>query len=323
MTNKLKLGLLITLALISSFSLGFFTSKLVTPKNFESESIEAKEIREKGYTFINPLLECEYINSQGNTKLKDIKNEIEKVVSTKSDQTISLYYRDLLNGPWYGYNENEAFAPQSLLKLPIIFAYLKIADEDPSILDKEILYKEKIDSNLLDENNLEIGQSYNTNLLIQRTIQLSDNVSFELLVDNLPIKYVEQVHEDLNIPYPSKNTPNDFVSVKSYSSIFRVLYNSSYLSRKNSEYLLSLLSESEFNKGLIAGVPENVIVAHKFGIKNASEKEKTTQLHDCGVIYHPENPYLLCIMTKGTDQPAQTNTIKELSTAIYQVISHK
>lgn len=322
MTQKTKLVALIILTATSSFLLGLFFSKLFssTPK-LEVETATAQEVREKGYTFINPLLECEYIDNQGNTKLKAIKEAVEQAVSNKNDQVISLYYRDLLNGPWYGYNEKEAFAPQSLLKLPIVFAYLKIIDEDPTFINKEITYQEKIESNLPKEINLELGKSYPIELLIQRTIQLSDNISFNLLVDHLPTKYIEQVHEDLNIPYPTKDTPDNFVTVRSYSSIFRVLYNSSYLSRKNSEYLLSLLSNSEFKKGLVAGVPEEIIVAHKFGIKNASPTEQITQLHDCGVIYHPTNPYLLCIMTKGTNQPQQTETIKELSATIYQVIN--
>lgn len=306
-------------SLIVVFLVGAYYSSLFSLDSKEPESA-AQEYRESGYTFINPLLECEYRDNQGNTKLRNLRDVVEAEVKKTPSQKVSLYYRDLLNGPWYGYQEDEAFSPQSLLKLPIIFAYLKIADENPAILSETIVYEQVNESNLASKEQLIPGQEYTVEVLIRRTIQQSDNTAFALLVDHLPLKYVEKVHTDLNIPYPNANTPSDFVSVKSYSSIFRVLYNASYLSRKNSEYLLTLLSESDFSEGLVAGVPETVSVAHKFGIKNASEENGLSQLHDCGVVYHPRHPYLLCIMTKGNDPKVETETIKRLSQVIYQVI---
>lgn len=308
------------LGILLAFGAGMFFSGHWLQINQEATSSQAKEYRESGYAFINPLLECEYIDNQGNSKLTKLKDTVEDVIANKSNQHISLYYRDLLNGPWYGYKEDESFSPQSLLKLPIIFAYLKIADENPGVLAQEILYEGDYNSNLDDTENLKKGESYPVEMLISRTIQESDNVAFGLLVNHLPLKFVEKVHQDLNIPYPDKSTPEDFVSVKSYSSIFRVLYNASYLSRNNSEFLLQLLSSSDFKQGLVAGVPESVVVAHKFGIKNPSDEDPTSQLHDCGIVYHPDHPYLLCIMTKGNDQKEQTATIKELSQAVYNVI---
>lgn len=308
------------LGILLAFGAGMFFSGQWQQFKQDETSSQAKEYRESGYAFINPLLECEYIDNQGNSKLTTLKDTVEKLIAKKNNQHVSLYYRDLLNGPWYGYKEDESFSPQSLLKLPIIFAYLKIADENPGVLGQEILYEGDYNSNLDETENLKKGESYPVEMLISRTIQESDNVAFGLLVNHLPLKFVEKVHQDLNIPYPDKSTPEDFVSVKSYSSIFRVLYNASYLSRSNSEFLLQLLSSSDFKQGLVAGVPDSVIVAHKFGIKNPSDEDPTSQLHDCGIVYHPKHPYLLCIMTKGTDQKEQTATIKELSEAVYNVI---
>lgn len=294
--------------------------------NASSSSTEDPETivkRETGYTFINPLLECEYMTSQGNTKLGELKRAVETEVAKYPDQQVSIYYRDLLNGPWYGYNENSAFAPQSLLKLPILFAYLKIADENPSILQEKIEYLVEKESNLDDKNNLVVGNTYTVESLIERTVIASDNVAFGLLVDNLPLKFVEKVHEDLGIPYPSASTPTDFVTVRSYSSIFRVLYNSSYLSRKHSEYLLRLLSESDFTEGLVAGVPEDTMVAHKFGIRNATDEDVKMQLHDCGIIYSPNRPYILCVMTKGNDQASLMATIRSLTAVIHKVVTQQ
>lgn len=307
-------------SLIIAFIAGYYVHR---PAHDDSPVASSNELREGGYTLINPLLECQEISNQGNTKLSEIEEKVKRIIVSKNHQEVSVYYRDLLNGPWYGYHEDAAFAPQSLLKLPIIIAYLKIADENPDILSNEIDYFEEMETNLRDDEALEPGKKYTVDQLIQRTARLSDNVAFNLLIDNIPSKYVKKVHEDLNIPYPSDTTPVDFISVKSYSSIFRVLYNSSYLSRKHSEYLLALLNKSDFSDGLVQGVPENIAVSHKFGIRNASNANEVSQLHDCGIVYQPDRPYLLCIMTKGHDQQEQTNTIAQISSAIFAVISQE
>lgn len=313
----------VLLALSGVFFAGVYVDDITGLSNsVESQEQESFEIRESGYSFINPLLECEVVSNQGNTKLATLDKRVSAIAQTKKDQKVSLYYRDLLNGPWYGYNEDAAFAPQSLLKLPIIFAYLKLADENSLILQTEILYDVEKESNLPDAKKLPLNASYTVETLIERTIQLSDNVAFSLLVEHLPQQFVEKVHQDLNIPFPSLTTPTDFVSVKSYSSVFRVLYNSSYLTRKNSEYLLALLSDSDFESGIVAGVPEGTLVAHKFGIKNADDSSEQ-QLHDCGIVYHPKHPYLICVMTKGTNHEAQSQTIQELSEAVYRTIDEQ
>jgi hypothetical protein len=55
------------------------------------------------------------------------------------------------------------------------------------------------------------------------------------------------------------------IRVKDYATFFRVLFNSSYLNKKNSEWVLELLSTTEFNSGIVAGLSPDIQVAHKFG----------------------------------------------------------
>jgi beta-lactamase class A len=105
--------------------------------------------------------------------------------------------------------------------------------------------------------------------------------------------------------------------VKGYSSIFRLLYNSSFLDTENSEKLLATLSESSFNQGLRQGVPENIKISHKFGEREIT-KTGEKQLHDCGIIYYPTNPYLLCVMTKGKDFKELTRIIGHISSEVYK-----
>lgn len=58
-----------------------------------------------------------------------------------------------------------------------------------------------------------------------------------------------------------------------------------------------MLKDSEFRGGLVAGVPSNIMVAHKFG---ESKLNNEKQFHDCGIVYFPKNQYLLCVMSRSS-----------------------
>ncbi len=111
------------------------------------------------------------------------------------------------------------------------------------------------------------------------------------------------------------------ITVRGYASLFRILFNASYLNVENSEKVLSWLSETEYRSGLVAGVPADVKVAHKFGERLYANDIK--ELHDCGIIYFPENPYLLCVMTRGSDFAALEALISEISRILYEEINSR
>ena len=109
------------------------------------------------------------------------------------------------------------------------------------------------------------------------------------------------------------------MSVKTYAYFFRILYNATYLGHTYSEKALELLNNREFPDGIVAGVPENIPVAHKFGERTVESPEgivTTEELHDCGIVYYPSKPYILCVMTKGTDIASLKEIIKTISKTV-------
>jgi hypothetical protein len=44
------------------------------------------------------------------------------------------------------------------------------------------------------------------------------------------------------------------------------------------------------------------------------------QLHDCGIIYRANNPYVICIMTKGLDQSVLAQVIADISKIVYDYV---
>jgi len=49
---------------------------------------------------------------------------------------------------------------------------------------------------------------------------------------------------------PGEEDINDSVSLKEYSSFFRILYNASYLTPSSSQFALSLLTKTDFTDGI-------------------------------------------------------------------------
>lgn len=305
--------------------IGLLSGILIESYLNNRKEIKKTESHENGYSFISPLIECfsSKSDSPENYKLqKKIENLISERINTKKITEASVYFRDLANGPWIGINENEKFTPASLLKVPIMITYYKLAEEDSNILNQELLissdYDDKNIPNIKPEQKVEIGKSYTVQELINRMIMDSDNIAANTLLSNLQERQISETFTDLGLELPTIEKPENYMTVKDYSSFFRVLYNASYLDKNYSEKALQLLAESKYRQGLVAGLPLNTKISHKFGER---KNEDTDQLHDCGIIYKNNKDYLLCVMTRGNDFNKLSNTIKDISELVYENVN--
>lgn len=288
------------------------------------------EIREGGYQFINPLLECETAQETvGGRELRPFKGKLQNMVRelTKSGVVthMSVYFRDLNNGPWFGIEERELFSPASMLKVIVMIACLKEAESNPSLLKKKVLYGPyDVDENeretIKPEQSIVRGRSYSVDELLAMMVRYSDNNAMRLLLSAMDMKIMEKTYADLGLETPRDINGEDFMSVKQYASCYRILFNASYLSRESSEKALRLLSEAGFREGLAGGAPQGVPISHKFGERIMGQRGEIKQLHDCGIVYYPNGPYLLCIMTRGRSFELQVDAIREASFVVFQEI---
>lgn len=305
----------IILTAIVFFFAGFFLQLSLKGKG---ERVSITRFAHNSLT--NPLLDCEIYNDDPSTKVNSLKRKVSNLVQDRprSVDSVSVYYRDLNNGPTFGINENDKFAPASLLKVPLMIAYLKKTETDPTLLSQKISYSgsHQLKENLPKSETLTMGENYTVDDLLFRMIALSDNLAFETLLNRINISDVKTTHKDLDIIYPDQETPDDYITVKSYAGLFRVLFNATYLSRPMSEKALKYLTKSDFHFGIQAGIPKNVTSALKFGLREIND-EGFIQIHDCGIVYHEKSPYLLCIMTKGNDKNELVKIISRISKYIY------
>ncbi len=317
------LGLIALLCVSAGFVVGYYSH--ITPSN----SYMGIREQDTSYKFIHPLLAINRIDMSIPApvyvpllnKIKDFIASQKKVGSLDSASVYFVNYGQKTGS--FALNEKEAYAPASMLKVVVMVAYLKKADSDPSILGTNLTYNPNVAEELQSipfesPSTLVFGRSYTVESLIRSMIIDSDNGAMNLLISNIDPNYLNMVYRNLGLQVPSDNSLY-MISAEDYSLFLRVLYNGTYLSDKNSEKALSILSQATYYDGLVAGVPSGTVVAHKYGehVVGSGDQVTSVELHDCGFVYPAKDPYLLCVMTRGKNLAGLTETISGISKLVY------
>lgn len=309
---------------IAALVLVFIAGAIAGATLFPTEQNHA--VYHKQGVLTNALLGFD-VDTRGEFKeLDPIENALREMIVERQKenqvQIVSIYFRLLNSGRWFSINEDEEYSPASLLKIPIMMAYYKKAEETPEILKETIYndgrYARTEQSSIPEAEKLTQGVSYTIEDLIERMIRDSNNEAKYLLEANLESDFVSSIYRDANIEDPY-TAVGDYMKVTDYPFFLRLLYNTTYLSQKFSEQGLTLLTESSFTQGLPALLPTDVKVAHKFGFRIMTDTTPNIgELHDCGIVYYPNHPYILCVMTKGYALEPLTKVIQDASLLTYQ-----
>lgn len=314
---------------LGSLIIGLLLGYLIFYRNTATEIRSVREVS-SNYKFINPLLFIHVPEDSALPEYRPLKNTLENYVSKTIENSdgdiknISIYFRNLNSSQWVGVNYDEIFSPASMLKVVTLIATLREAENNPTIL-KSTAYIKASDKTqndtqtyFLPQNPVVPGKSYTIDELLQRMIIDSDNIANSALQEIIGEEKINKTYADLELPLPDEAGVKGYTT-RQYSHLFRAIYNGTYLSKSLSEKILELLSKTNFDRGIVAGLPEGIIVAHKFGIRstetNDTLKTKSTinELHDCGIVYNETDPYFLCVMTRGKDFTKLENAIKDIS----------
>ncbi|MCX6291166.1 MAG: class A beta-lactamase-related serine hydrolase [Bacteroidetes bacterium] len=263
--------------------------------------------------------------------LSDIKSENPKLISFKErlnqfiakDKTsngvsdVSIYYRNLNDGSWFAINGGDVYNPASLMKVTYLIAILKQAEYNPRILEQKILFQQHFaqgNNQNIQDFHLQENKYYTLKELLQYMIIYSDNDAAFLVSQNTNQEIYRKLFVDLGITVPTEKGEY-FISVVDYCKMFRVLYNSSYLRDDYSEFALELLTKSTYKDGLLKSLNTNFPIAHKFGERIINHVQ---QLHEVGIFYADSHPYILGVMSTGSDLRQLSSMLSQVSQIVYE-----
>lgn len=284
----------------------------------------------QNYPFISSEIDCQSIDEVTN-QVEGLHKDIVQIINDEKNQNhvirTSVFYRDLNTRRWFGVNDIDKFYPASLIKLPVSIMYYKVAELEPYIFDNVLQIPTDVGDNTDQHyppvDPLVAGKTYTIKEMVRHMLIYSDNAPFSILYDGGKL-FREKILSDLGIYEPPADQKQEIwnVTARSYASIFRMLYNASYVSVQSANEILDFLSQSTFKNGIVAGVPENIKVAHKFGEAEGVREDGTTQsriLNDCGIVYKPDSPYILCLMLEGQDYVQMEKVMQRISKAVYHI----
>jgi beta-lactamase class A len=289
-----------------------------------------RRVQLKGFKFISPLIDVEL--PEGYTVRHEpipFKDKIAKFVKQEIDSgraiDISVYFRDLSDGPWFGINENMKYNPASMMKVPVMIAWLKRAEKDPSVLRGKLTFYAK-DANLRTQSiqpakTLADGKSYTVEELLRYMMYYSDNKALHLLYSKMLPEEYDNILASMDVANDRDDEGKIAITAHSYSGFLRVLYNASFLNKEMSEKALLLMSYQDFPMGMAAGIPKGIKLASKFGEYSDSENPRIKQLHEFGIVYHPKGPYILGILTRGFHLDQQADIIRTVSKIVYESVN--
>lgn len=233
-------------------------------------------------------------------------------------RTFGFYFEYLPTGTSIGVNEKVEFYAASLFKVPVVMAFYHYKErtkmqEDPEL----VLMEEHIDKNFGDLWQRGVGTKLKTSEVVRLTLAESDNTAVKMLSPYIKDEDFNEVYQALDIDLRSDNA-GALISAKNYSSILKALYFSSVLTKDSSNEILDLLTKTKFSDKLAAGVPPQIPVAHKIGDFEA--KDGTQGFRDCGIVYEPRRPYILCMFSAGDEQTARER-MKLVSQTVYKYVS--
>jgi beta-lactamase class A len=268
-----------------------------------------------------------------------LDEELERVAIKSKAQAIAVAIHDLETGLRFSVNGDRWFHAASTIKVAVLLAVFRAADEGRLRLDDSLHVRNRFfsaangsvfhatpDRDATPELYQCIGRTARLSSLAHAMISGSSNLATNLLLDFVGVEYARKVLRDAQVHsvelrrgvedhaahargINNEATANGLVTLLS-------AIRGDFLSSESKQEVIRILLEQRFNSMIPARLPPHAAVAHKTG-------EISTACHDIGIVYLPERePYIAVILTEfDPDKNGRRETVAAISELIYRYLS--
>ncbi len=273
-----------------------------------------------GFPLVNPSVTAS-LGKYFIIKFSPLREKLAAIQAKHTNKTF-IYFLYLNNSAWIGLNERDMFTAASTIKVPLAITIYKLIEQGKINLDDTYTLTESdLDSNFGELYKAGAGKVLTIHSLLATMLTDSDNTAARALIHVTQLLNIADPFSDVydemgwqEVDFGSKPTYIK-INEKTLANMFISLYNSTYLNPRDSEAVLEYLDKSKFDQQIAGGVPKGIAVAHKIGIDDV---EGT--FSDCGIVYVPNRPYVLCLGSQGTPQAEADRFMQEISRTVYEYV---
>jgi len=215
----------------------------------------------------------------------------ENVQSLPGEWSVKINFLDE-EFAWQRYSTRKMKAA-SLIKLPVVAAFYHQVEEGEYELDKKLAGSTMGD-------------------LAEVALSESDNDAWQVLENEIGEAKISSLMTDWGMK--DTNLIDNTTTAEDINLIFTKLYRGELLSNELRSKMLKDLTETIYEEQIPAGVPEGIRVAHKVGYLD-------NVVSDAGIIYFPDNPYILVIMSQKTDIKTAKQKFPQIVNELYWIIA--
>lgn len=281
-------------------------------------------------TTTKPQLSAEERQSLLQQAGDEVVNYLDQVTTGR----IGIYFQNLVNGERWAHNDEMPFVAASSIKLGInTYLYTRVAAGEIS-LDEVLRYDNRAyptgdyEAGTGTVQNLPDGTELSVRETSKLAITISDNCATNMIIRRLG--GIDAINPWLNkisgvVDYRQKVSYTNYAG-QSQNGRHRTCARDLGLQavslfglwQENPQVFAPLiedLSHTEFDFGIIKGLPDDLVVAHKIGTNGAYATE-----NDLGIVF-AEEPFVLCVLTEMASAERARKIQADIAAIFYEKVA--
>lgn len=251
-----------------------------------------------------------------------LQDELNKEIASYRGQA-GIVVEDLRTGWKASFNEGRHFPSASLVKIPIMAASFKAAQEGKINLAASMVLKGRhkaAGSGILKD--MPAGTSIKISRLIELMVTQSDNTAANILIELLGFEYINNCSRQLGMEKTNLSRKmmdfslrrrgiENYTTAQDMAYLLEKIYRKQLLNDAASRECLNHLVSQRHNDRLPAKLPVGTMVAHKTGLER-------NVCHDVGIIFARKGDIMVCVLTKHASAAKQAKDfIAKVGLAVY------
>lgn len=254
-----------------------------------------------------------------------LKDRLSSIRKTYPSLSTGLLFVDLETGDYVDFNSEKVYPTASVIKLPILIAFLQDVDAGKINLNETwTMTNDVIVGGSGEFQDLPVNTKFTAQNVIDKMITISDNTATNMVIKRMGgINYVNQRFAQLGLRntrlrdwLPDLDGTNT-TTLKELVQILAMLDRQSSLSRNSQANALDILRRVRNRKLLAAGLGQGATIAHKTGYIG-------TMLGDAGIIEMPNGKrYIGAVIVESDREDSAWDFVPEVSQTVYTYFNNK